>query len=175
MALRRCDIHTPRTCQVLEISISYIICETLELLPVAESVRNCKKAHIHAKTLHVRPHPRLYDHPLQRTSLENIMFRKITVIGYFGRIRIFPVALSGQNSQQAHLHKTFHLSLFLCLYHLSQVSTIRYREFWDAARKRIDDWRTDRRTPQIQTFGVVPTCGLSNKIFYFNVISIFAC
>ena len=38
--------------------------------PVAEPGRNCQKAHLHAKTFHMSLFPGLYDHPLQRYSLE---------------------------------------------------------------------------------------------------------
>ena len=117
--------------------------------------------------------PGLYDHPLQRNSLETTSFEKLLFwifwpnsaisggriwpkllkgtytgqdlsfepihrsprpfvaekqpgkaqvpknryFGYFGQIRPFPVAESGQNFQKAHLQaKTFHMSLFPGLY-----------------------------------------------------------
>ena len=43
---------------------------------VVESGRNCQKAHLHAKTFHLRPLPRLYDHLLQRNSLESSCYEK---------------------------------------------------------------------------------------------------
>ena len=78
--------------------------------PVTECGRNFQKAHLHTKTFHLRPLPYLYDHPLQRNSLEKLMFRK-TVFEHFGQIRPFPVVESGLNCQKAHPHfETFHLS-----------------------------------------------------------------
>ena len=38
--------------------------------------RNCQKAHLYAKTFHMSLFPGLYDHPLQRNSLEKHKFRK---------------------------------------------------------------------------------------------------
>ena len=43
---------------------------------VDESGPNCQKAHPHAMAFHLRSLPRLYDHPLQRNSLEKLMFKK---------------------------------------------------------------------------------------------------
>ena len=87
--------------------------------PVAESGQ---KAYLHAETLHMSLIPCLYDNPLQRSSLEKLMFRTSAVFGHFGQIRPFPVAESGQNCQKADLQaKTFHMSLFPGLYdHLLQ-------------------------------------------------------
>ena len=56
--------------------------------PVVESGRNCQKTHLHAKTFHLRPLPCPYEHPLQRNSLEKLMFRKTTVLGSFSHIRL---------------------------------------------------------------------------------------
>ena len=78
---------------------------------------NCQKAHLYAKTFYMSLFLGLYHHPLQRNSLEKLMFRKNRYFEYFGQIRPFPVAESGQNCQKAHLQvKTFHMSLFTGLY-----------------------------------------------------------
>ena len=84
---------------------------------VAEPSRNCQKAHLQANTFHMSIFPGLYDHPLQRNSLEKHMFRKTADFGHFGQFRPFPVAEPGRNCQKAHLQaKTFHMSLFPGLY-----------------------------------------------------------
>ena len=84
---------------------------------VAESGRNCQKTHLQARTFHMSLFPALYDHPLQRYSLEKPMFRQTADFGHFDQIRPFPVAESGQKCQKAHLQaKTFHMSLFPGLY-----------------------------------------------------------
>ena len=57
--------------------------------------RKCQKAHLHAKTFHMSLFQGLYDHPLQRNSLEKHMFRKTDVFGHFCQIRPFPVDKSG--------------------------------------------------------------------------------
>ena len=85
--------------------------------PVVEYGQNCQKAHLQAKTFHMSLLPGLYDHLLQRNSLETPMFRKTAIFGHFCQIRPFPVIESGQNCQKAHLlAKTFHMSLFPGLY-----------------------------------------------------------
>ena len=68
---------------------------------------------------HLRPLPRLCDHPLQRNNLEK----------HFGQI---PVVESGQNCQKTHKHaKTFHMSLFLGLYnHPLQRNRLETLMFW---------------------------------------------
>ena len=43
--------------------------------PVAEYGKNCQKADLQVKTFHMSFLPGLYDHPLQRNSLEKPMFR----------------------------------------------------------------------------------------------------
>ena len=84
---------------------------------MAESGQNFQKAHLKAKTFHLSLFTGLYDHPLQRNSLEKLMFRKTAICGHFGQIRPFPVAESDQKCQKAHLQaKTFHMSLFPGLY-----------------------------------------------------------
>ena len=94
--------------------------------------------------------PGLYDHSLQRNSLEKPMFRKTAIFGHFGQIRPFSVAESGQNCQKAHLQaKTFHMSLCPGLYDHSL-------QRYSLEKNR---WQTDRdgRTPRIYrppTFGV---------------------
>ena len=55
------------------------------------------KAHLQAKTVYMSLFPGLYDHSLQRNSLEKPMFRKTGVFGHFGQFRSFSVAESGQN------------------------------------------------------------------------------
>ena len=81
--------------------------------------------------------PGLFDHSLQRNSLEKPMFRKTAICGHFGRIRPFPVTEPGRNCQKAHLQaKTFHMSLFPGLYDHSLQS-------YSLEKNR---WRTDRRT-----------------------------
>ena len=96
--------------------------------------------------------PGIYDHPLQRNSIEKLMFKKNTVFGHFGQNRLFLVVEYGQKCQKAHLHaKTFHMSVYP-----SQVSTtIRYK---DTAWKRIDDGRTDGHPESIgpQPLGLGP-------------------
>ena len=80
--------------------------------------RNCQKAHLYAKTFHMSLFPGLYDHPLQRYSLEKPMFKKKAVLGILAKFGHFSVAESGQNCQKAHLQaKTFHMSLFPGLYY----------------------------------------------------------
>ena len=56
-------------------------------LPTSGS-RKCQKTHLHTKTIHLNQG--LYDHPLQRNSLEKPMFRKPAVwdiLAKFGRFR----------------------------------------------------------------------------------------
>ena len=51
------------------------------------SGQNCHKAHLQAKTFHMSLFPGLYDHPLQRNSLEKLMFRKplfLDILAKFG-------------------------------------------------------------------------------------------
>ena len=79
------------------------------LLPTYGS-RKCQKAHLQAKTFHMSLLPGLYDHPLQRYSLEKSMFRKTAIFGHSGQIWPFPVVEYRQNCQNAHLQvKTFHI------------------------------------------------------------------
>ena len=48
--------------------------------PVAESGQNFQKAHLQAKTFHLSLFTGLYNHPLQRNSLEKLMFQKIAIL-----------------------------------------------------------------------------------------------
>ena len=84
---------------------------------MADSGKNCQKAPLQANTFQMSLFPSLYDHPLQRNSLEKLMFRKTADFGHFGQFRPFPVAEPGRNCQKAHLQaNTFHMSLFPGLY-----------------------------------------------------------
>ena len=73
-----------------------------------ECGRNCQKAHLHAKTFHLRPLPRLSEHPLQRKSLEKLMFRKnavLDILAKFGHFRWPKLPMT-------YLHaNTFHLKI----------------------------------------------------------------
>ena len=100
----------------------------------------------------------IYDHPLQRNSLEKLMFRKTAVFGHFGQIRPFPVAYSDRICQKAHLHaKTFQMSLFSGLYdHPCQRYSLEKNR-----------WQTDgRRDGQPESIGPQPLgLGPINIIF----------
>ena len=75
----------------------------------AESGQNYQKAYLQAKTFHMSIVPGLYDHLLQRNSLEKLMFRKKKHFfkKHFGQIRPFTVAESSQNCQKAHLQAIY--------------------------------------------------------------------
>ena len=62
-------------------------------------IRKCQKAHLHTNNIHLNLFPGLYDHPLQRYSLEKPTFRKTTIFGHFGLIRLFPVTESAKLSK----------------------------------------------------------------------------
>ena len=55
--------------------------------PVTEPGHNCQKAHPQTKTFHMSPFPGLYDHLLQRNSLEMQMFKKTMFFLHFGHFR----------------------------------------------------------------------------------------
>ena len=48
----------------------FLCSDQIRPIPVAESGQKLQKAHLQAKTFHMSLFPRLYDHPLQRYSLE---------------------------------------------------------------------------------------------------------
>ena len=60
--------------------------------------RNCQKAHLHTKIIHLSLFPGLYNHPLQTNSLEKLMFRKTAVFRHFGQIRPSPMAKSSTST-----------------------------------------------------------------------------
>ena len=61
--------------------------DLIRSFPVAESGQNCQKTHLQTKPFHMSIFPGLYDHPLQRNSLEKHMFRKTADFGHFGPFR----------------------------------------------------------------------------------------
>ena len=73
-------------------------CSCLEKTPFYDILAEfyCQKAHLQAKTFHMSLFRGLYDHPLQRYSLEKLVSRKTAVFGHFGQILPFPVAETGQ-------------------------------------------------------------------------------
>ena len=85
--------------------------------------RICQMAHLYAKTFHMSLFPGLYDHPLQRNSLEKLMFRKtdiLDILAKFGHLRWPNMA----KTVKRHIYRP---RPFICAY--SQVSTtIRYKE-----------------------------------------------
>ena len=85
-----------------------------------------KKVHLHAKTFHLRPLPRLYDYPLRRNTLEKLMFWEPLFKEISARFGQFPVTESDRNCQKAYLH-----------YPLQRYSQEKNR------------WGTDRRAPLI--------------------------
>ena len=100
--------------------------------------QKCQKAHLQAITFHMSLFPGLYDHPLQRHSLEKLIFRKpliSDILANFGHFRWPNLA----KTVKRHIYRP---RPFIWAY--SQVSTtIRYK---DTAWKRIDDGQTDRQT-----------------------------
>ena len=73
--------------------------------------RNCQKAHLYAKTFFMSLFPGLYDHPLQRNSVEKLKFRKALFWTFWPNSaisggRIWPKLSKGTSTGQ-----TFHMSL----------------------------------------------------------------
>ena len=86
---------------------------------------------------HLCPLQHLFNHPLQRSTLEKLMFRKTAVFEHFGLIRHFR---RSNLAQTTHLHtKKFHLSRFPGLY---DHPLPRY----SLEKKSMTDGRTDGRT-----------------------------
>ena len=85
--------------------------------------QNDQKAHLQAKTFHMILFTGLYDHPLQRNSLEKLMFRKTAVFGHLAKFGHF---------RWPNLAKTFKRHIYRprpFIWSYSQVSTtIRCRE-----------------------------------------------
>ena len=91
---------------------------------MAESGQNCQKAHLQARTFHMSLFPGLYDHPLQRNSLENLMFRKTAVLDILAKFGHFRWPNLVKRHCQRHIYRP---RPFIWAY--SQVSTtIRCKE-----------------------------------------------
>ena len=124
--------------------------------PVAEPGQNGQKAHLQVKTFHMSLFQGLYDHPLQRNSLEKLMFRKTLILDILAKFDHFRWPNLAK-SVKRHIYRP---RPFIWAY--SQVSTtIRYKK----NRLEKNWWQTDGHPESIgpQPLGLGPKKNMTDR------------